>query len=116
MTELLQSVNLKTQIVNSMDAMQWLLMFLGWFAYWLKELNTLRRSKGFRWSLLRAYISLNIFEIVSSILALVIVPLLADEIPPTLIDLNGKIAVFIVGYSCTSILNGLISLRKQIAK
>ena len=107
-------MDLQYQIINSMDSMEWFLMFLGWLMYWLKGLDDLRKeNKIFNLDTVQEFFMQKIFEIPLSAISLVVVALLSSEIPATLIDLNGKISLFLAGYASSSILNGLLSYRKK---
>lgn len=105
---------LTNQITGALDSIGWFLLFLGWLMYWLKGLDDLRKSnKDFSGSILKNFFMQKIFEIPISALSLLAVAIMSDEIPATLIDLHGKISLFLAGYASSSILNGLLSYRKK---
>lgn len=103
------------EITQSVDAIGWLLIFLGWLMYWLKKLDEERmehKVKGIIGSWHSVFISENIFEIPISLIACFVLVILAPSIPTDLIDLNGKISNFLIGFAGSSILNGLITKSK----
>lgn len=100
-------------ISNVLDPIGWVLLFLGWLMYWLKNLNQAKKdSKGNpQWFSL--FINDNLFEIPVSVVSCLVLALLADSIPPDIMDMKGKLSILIVGYSASSILNGLITNFKK---
>mgnify|MGYP003342738218 FL=1 len=102
------------QITGSLDSIGWFLLFLGWLMYWLKGLDELRKAnKVFNFALIKDFFTQKVFEILISVLSLLAVAIMSDEIPSTLIDLKGNISLFLAGYASSSILNGLLSYRKK---
>lgn len=102
-------------IKNSLEPLQWFLMLLGCFMYWLKTLNTKAQAmKGVsRKAILSAWAEDNFIEVPTSVLSCVVLAVIGADIPTEMIDLHGKLAVFIAGYSSSSILNGVITTGKQ---
>lgn len=102
-------------VQDSLDAMHWLLMLLGWFLYWLKTINTVRVDCNGQ-PYMRKWAENNLIEIPTSMLYCIVVAIIAPEIPTDLIDLKGKVAVFMVGYTGGSVLNSIITNLKPIVK
>ncbi len=111
-------VNIITQIAQNMDTMGWLLLFLGWALYWLKQLDTARRkdTTSFFSVPLKDFFKSNMIEFPISAIACLIIAILANNIPPELIDLRGRISILLAGYSSSSILSGLLAYRKPLEK
>jgi hypothetical protein len=107
-----------TQISNNLEPIGWVLLFLGWLLYWFKQLDTVRsanKGKGAKvWAPL--FFADNIFEIPTSLLACFVLVILGKDIPTDLIDLKGKLSILLIGYSSSSILNGLITKFKPAPK
>jgi hypothetical protein len=107
-----------TEIANTMDAMGWALMFLGWLLYWIKKLDEVKGSykKENKPDWFAAFKSDNGFEILTSIVSCFALAILSAEIPTDIIDMKGRISVLIIGYSSSSIINGLITKGKQLKR
>lgn len=93
----------------------WFLLFLGWLMYWLKGFNAARLlAKGIpfgTWT--SAFWQDNFLEIPISAISCLVLAILAKDMPTSMIDLHGTLAVFIVGYTSSSVLNGLITMSKK---
>lgn len=112
----IDSAQVANQIVHSLDTTGWVLMFLGWLLYWLKQLDKARRSDTrSTWSVpVLMFLSTNAFEIPISLVGCLVIAMLGAEIPADLIDLtHGRLACLISGYSASSVVEGLIGYRKK---
>lgn len=102
-------------IKNSTDSMGWILLFLGWLLYWgkkIKEVQVINKGISIRiW--FSAFLLDNLFEIPISFLSCVALVLLSPFIPPDVIDLHGKLSLFLVGFGGGSLINGLITQGKN---
>lgn len=105
-------------ITNSTDMMGWTLLFLGWLLYWGKKLKEMQLvNKGISIKIWIATFFLdNLFEIPISLGSCIALVLLAPYIPSDVIDLHGKLSLFLVGFGGGSLLNGLITQGKNISK
>lgn len=104
-------------IANSVDATGWILIFTGWLMYWMKKMDEKRmEQKRNRISETKFWVSSfiqdNLFEVPTSLIACFVLVIFAPSIPPDLIDLNGRISNFLIGFAGSSILNGLITKSK----
>ena len=99
------------ELSDSLDAMGWLILFIGWLLYWLKKMDEEKRKAKVenRSGWFGAFVEDNSFECPISLIACVILALLSSSIPKDIIDMSGRLSVFIVGYSASSILNGLLT-------
>jgi hypothetical protein len=111
------SGQLQNDIAGSLDPLNWFLLFLGWFMYWLKLLDKERRkdTRSFFSAPLRDFLVANIFEIPISFLSCIVAAIISPEVPHYLIDMSGRLAVFGIGYMSSSILNSIMSYRKPVA-
>lgn len=113
------NITIISEITQTTDAMGWVLLFAGWLMYWLKKLDDKRaemKSKGVKdirvWA--SGFIADNLFEVPISLVACFVLIIFAPSIPTDLIDLHGRISIFMVGFASSSILNGLITKSKAV--
>lgn len=95
-------------IEGNLSPIGWTLLFFGLLFYWLKNLNAARLAATGK-PYLADFWNDNYFEIPTSLLSCVVLAIMSPQIPPTLMDMTGYLSIFLVGYSASSILNGLIS-------
>lgn len=98
-------------IQSSLDAQHWLLLFFGWLMYWLKAMNTVRMMQADKPFFTKFWAD-NSIEVPTSALACIVLAMMASGIPTDMIDMKGTLAVFLTGYSSSSILNGIITSAK----
>ncbi len=113
-TVVTQTSFLKT-IQSNLDSTHWFLLFLGWLMYWLKVGNTTRMTCVGK-PIIQAFWAENFIELPSSAIACIVLAVIAKSIPTDLVDLHGLLAVFMVGYTSSSVLNGLITMAKPTVK
>ena len=104
-------------IANSLESEQWLILFIGWAMYWFKQLDTARRldTKSFFSVPLHDFAIANIFEVPISFISCIVIAIIGPSLPTSLIDMHGLLAVFLSGYSSSSIVNSLLSYRKPVS-
>lgn len=106
-----------SEIGHSLQPIGWVLLVLGWLMYWLKNLNAARQTNkqlgtAGKIDWIRIFFADNFIEIPVSILSCLVLAILAPSIPPSLMDMRGMLSIFMVGYTASSMLNGLITTGK----
>lgn len=106
------------QIANSLDYVGWVLLFLGWAIYWLKTADAYikdkrKNSRLATFEAIGSFFSNNFIEIPTSLLTCLALAILAPYVPKELMDMQGKISIFITGYFSSSALNSLITKYKK---
>lgn len=108
-------IKIMQSVAPGIDGVGWLLLFLGWLLYWLKEINEYRTRKV-EGNYVVVFWTDNVFEIPISLLSCLILAILSDTIPPELVNMHAKISTLFLGYGSSSILNGLITAGKNLKK
>ncbi len=105
-------VNLIHSIQGALEPLNWFLLYLGLLMYWLNKLNAKRQEVN-GVDFLTAFWKDNIIEIPSSIAACLVLAIISQSISTDLLDMHGSLSIFMVGYSSSSVLNGLITAAKK---
>ena len=109
-----QHISTIAAISNAISGIGWTSLFLGWLYYWFKKLDEVRISNAEK--TIKEYVALfardNWIEVPMSALSCLILAIFSTEIPPKLLDMQGIVSLFMVGYANSSILNKTITKMK----
>ena len=100
------------EISHSLTPMGWVLLFLGWLMYWLKKLKEMQMAEKGNDAWFSKFIKENIIESIISVVSCLALAIFSKEIPAELMDTQGLISVFLIGYGASSILNSIITQAK----
>ena len=100
------------EISHSLTPMGWVLLFLGWLMYWLKKLKEMQITEKGNDAWFSKFIKENIIESIISVVSCLALAIFSKEIPAELMDTQGLVSVFLIGYGSSSILNSIITQAK----
>ena len=103
------------QLVNSLDTLGWIMLFLGLVLYWLKKIDELfEENKGKpKGEKLKMFFEDNLIELPISFISCLILALLSPYIPPEIMDMRGYVSLLLIGIGGGSAINGIITKMKK---